>query len=403
MLLDKYAHSLYQNNSIKSIENEHHNIYKIMLDNGFIIEDSIDEKNVVINNCKVEQNDTTIYHLVVNPTLDCNLSCWYCYENKIKNSKITNETINGIKKHIDFHFKNTNFTALRLSFFGGEPFLDIDAILNLASYSYNFCRGRNINFTLDFTTNGTILTQEVISKLSIYKCTFQITIDGNEEQHNRIKHCRNNSCNTYRIVLNNIRSILKLIPNSHVYLRINYDEKTLMNFEDIIKDILFMDRRRTTIILKKVWQKHDTPINNKLICNIIQTLFNHNFIVDYYSQGGLCFAERKNQAVINYDGNVFKCTTIDNFDIQNAFGKLNVKTGRIEWEEEKIKNIYSKKYLQRCLNCKMLPTCYGPCNFHINTGKNECFMNIIDLSKKEYLMYLYKNMILQSQLKNMEP
>lgn len=51
-----------------------------MQKNGFIISNDIDEYTTALT-CKIATRlQTDIYHVIINPTLDCNLSCWYCYE-----------------------------------------------------------------------------------------------------------------------------------------------------------------------------------------------------------------------------------------------------------------------------------------------------------------------------------
>lgn len=117
---------------------------------------------------------------------------------------------------------------------------------------------------LDFTTNGTLIKNRYLNFLSEYNCTFQITLDGNRNQHNKIKHFENKDIDTYKLTIDNILNTQKTISNSLIYLRINFDEKTLKNFDDILNDINLLDRKRTTIILKKIWQVDSNKINKKI-------------------------------------------------------------------------------------------------------------------------------------------
>ena len=47
---------------------------------GFIIEDDLDELDVLDNEIEKNNFSESYYELHVNPTLDCNFRCWYCYE-----------------------------------------------------------------------------------------------------------------------------------------------------------------------------------------------------------------------------------------------------------------------------------------------------------------------------------
>lgn len=90
VLLDKYAHTLYENLSDKPFTSSDldNKIMQSLIHNQFIVEDDYNEKEIVQYRRMKEINDTSMYHLIINPTLDCNLSCWYCYEHKYKGSKI---------------------------------------------------------------------------------------------------------------------------------------------------------------------------------------------------------------------------------------------------------------------------------------------------------------------------
>lgn len=90
-------------------------------------------------------------------------------------------------------------------------------------------------------------------------------------------------------------------------------------------------------------------------------LFQAGFEVDFYSQGGLCFADRNNQVTINFDGNVFKCTTIPKFADEYILGKLDCKTGKISWLQDRVEYLQNDSINPRCQNCRMLPSCGGPC------------------------------------------
>ena len=41
-------------------------------------------------------NDDSTFELIINPTLDCNFHCWYCYENHLKGSKMDEGIVSAI-------------------------------------------------------------------------------------------------------------------------------------------------------------------------------------------------------------------------------------------------------------------------------------------------------------------
>ena len=116
-------------------------------------------------------------------------------------------------------------------------------------------------------------------------------------------------------------------------------------------------------------------------------------------KGCVCFAERKNQVLFNYDGKIFKCTTISKFNDENALGKLDMISGKIHWNEEKMKSWYSDMQPSYCKTCKWFPACLGICNRQLLVNKDKiCTFDACNLTQKEYLMYLFKYNILKDEL-----
>lgn len=238
-------------------------------------------------------------------------------------------------------------------------------IKEIASAASDFCKEKALNLILDFTTNATLITRSTLEAVKDNRCVFQITLDGNREQHNKIKYGKNRDFDAFGRTIDNIKLIQSVIPSSFVAVRINFDAETLNGFDSILKEIDCLDRLRTKVILKKVWQVDEAKIDDKQVYDVISRLFKNNFIVDYNSQVGPCFADRKNEAVINYDGNVFKCTTIASFDEKNAFGHLDDETGKIEWNQSRIESLFSQKINPECMDCPYFPACGGKCKMKL--------------------------------------
>lgn len=346
-------------------------------------------------------NSDRLYNVVVNTTLDCNLSCWYCYEKRIVGSKLSSGVIEAIKKNIYLHYETTKFKTLKLSFFGGEPFLYFDGIKQLLDYSNVFCSERSIELIADFTTNSTLITSEQINYLKQFRCHFQITLDGGHSSHNKIKVDKITGMDTYAKTIKTLKEINEKIGKRWVAVRVNFDNRTLRDIEEIIDDIDFLDRRKTYVIIKKVWQLKTEKVNTEALKNAIQTFLERKFLVDYYfmPKGCVCFAERKNQVLFNYDGKIFKCTTISKFNDENALGKLDMISGKIHWNEEKMKSWYSDMQPSYCKTCKWFPACLGICNRQLLVNKDKiCTFDACNLTQKEYLMYLFKYNILKNEL-----
>lgn len=276
ILLSEDVFKLYDADNLEQIEQRYPQVYERLEKGKFLVSEDADEFLEIQAQRKRDFEDTSMYQLIINPTLDCNLSCWYCYENKIPKSVMSEETIEAVSKNIESHYKEQPFSTLKLSFFGGEPFLRFFVIKKIVAKADDFCKANNINFILDFTTNGTLCTQTAINFLKGYRCFFQITLDGNREQHNKIKHLKSSTFDAFSATVKNIRNILDHIKLSYVAVRINFDQDTLKDFDSILEELQPLDRKRTKIILKKVWQVDIDKISQALVLSTMEKLFKAN-------------------------------------------------------------------------------------------------------------------------------
>jgi len=381
-------------------------LYNKLLADYFIVPDDFNEFEIIRGIKKQMQHDDSMYQIMINTTLDCNLNCWYCYENRILGSKLTNSVIDAIKKNINFEYNEKSFKTLKVSFFGGEPLLCFSGMIKILDYARAFCEKNAVSLIVDLTTNATLITRHHIDYLKEFQSMFQITLDGNRETHNNIKRDTSDpSVDTYQKTLEALQLIDTYIPNRYVAVRINFDNETLSKIDEIIHDIEFLDRKKTYVILKKVWQIPTAEICKDLLFTAIQAFFDKNFLLDYYimPKGYLCFAERRRESLFNYDGRIFKCSTISSFDDQNTMGKLDFGTGKIQWDQPKITDWLSDIIQDNCKECKWFPACLGPCNKQLIAykGKSICTFDSMNMNTREYLLYSFKYHLLKEKLNQM--
>lgn len=392
LLLNHRLHSIYQNNTPEQIEKINSSLYDTLVQNRFIIEDDVDEFSITEYQKLQKKYDSSLYHIVINTTLDCNLKCWYCYESKIKDSILKEDIIESIKKNIIQKFESSPYKELKISFFGGEPFLNFKGIQAVLDFSQEFTKKHKINLIADFTTNATLITREQLLYLSNFKCCFQITLDGYKEKHNTVRFFKENRIGTYDDIIHNIHRIHDFIPQSYTWIRINFDNQTLNHFSDILKDIEDLSKKNTFLILRRIWQLPKDSVGKDKLLDSLQNALNAGFFIDYYalSRNELCFAERENQVLFNYDGRVFKCSTIECFDEEHSYGTLQAD-GNINWNINALAQ--KSKYFsgEECRNCKLYPACWGRCSQKkFNNKAFECYLETTNLTMDEFVMYNYK-------------
>lgn len=113
-------------------------------------------------------------------THKCNLRCLHCYQEDYKNDL----SYNQIKKiFFDYlEFLKVNKYKGHINITGGEPFFHQDFFDVIDLFEEN-------NVTFGILTNGTLLDEEIIKKLSRYKklSFIQISLDGNKRIHDSIR------------------------------------------------------------------------------------------------------------------------------------------------------------------------------------------------------------------------
>ena len=104
--------------NLSELKNDFPNIFITLKDNGFIVDMDVDEIVLYENLCLRRRFSKSNYDLTINPTLDCNLKCWYCYESHIPKSKMSNEILESIINHLKYKLSIEPFESLNLKFFG---------------------------------------------------------------------------------------------------------------------------------------------------------------------------------------------------------------------------------------------------------------------------------------------
>lgn len=354
-------------NDPDKMEMEYPALFKKLCKHGFYVEDDIDEFQILNHQNQAIVENKKDYFIIINPTLACNYRCWYCYENHIPHSKISAETLERIFKHMT-HIVETNsqLQSFPIAFFGGEPLLYFkDIVLPIIRFHNTLCKQYNILYkSIGFTSNGGLLNQEMITTLAQYEnVQFQITLDGGKEAHNKIRYSYKGQ-DTYTVILHNIISLVK--NGINVRLRINYTSNSLDSLTDIADDLSTLskdDRNLLEVDFHQVWQERSLSNDLDGIRNVVDYFYEKKLRVIFNDVNMIrnpCYGDRRNTAVINYNGDIYKCTAKD-FNEINRDGYLNEK-GDIIWlkSQDYRTNIRFKD--EFCNTCRIAPLCGGGCS-----------------------------------------
>lgn len=153
--------------------------------------------------------------IVLELTEACNLRCEYCiyHEHHPNHRKFSNKnmTDNIAKRSIDYILSNYRRDEFALTFYGGEPLINFPLMKECMEYVRN--RYSNIKLSYGFTTNLTLLTDEMIEFFNSFNnIDIVCSIDGPKELHDNY---RKNICGegSFDIVIENFFKLIKKFYN----------------------------------------------------------------------------------------------------------------------------------------------------------------------------------------------
>lgn len=207
---------------VSSIPLEFNNI-KMYLNLGapsdkVVTEIPLNEQYIEVNTQWLEDEP----YFVIYTTDKCNLSCEYCFHNKINNSLESSEPVYSIEDLYNF-FCRHDINAPEIRFFGGEPLLNKKWIYKCV----NFLKEKNMKCKYNIFTNGTLIDNKLIEFSKMNEIRYFISIAGQNEVEKGI---------IYRsLVDNNIKKLL----NNRIFCvgRTVYNPNSV-NLVSLIADIM---------------------------------------------------------------------------------------------------------------------------------------------------------------------
>lgn len=399
LFLQKEIAQLYIENKKNpiSIREIHPDFYEALVKYGFVVSEKKDEIADAKSLIEKINSEKSSYRLILNPTLNCNFHCWYCYENHNGNTKMDANIITRIEHLLSNISKNSLLRNFQLSFFGGEPLLFYSEVLfPIAKYAFELFKNTDKNFYLDITTNGYLLDINRIKELrALGLCSCQITFDGNKNHHDATRYIKK-GLGSYDTIISNVKNAVK--EGISIVLRINYTEENLNGLSSIfddLKDLSLSERKRLTLSMNKVWQEKNNKLGEKVKGFQKQAKSFGITLPDALLSDRVrnsCYADKENEAVINYNGNVYKCNA-RNFTSGNSEGYLD-ESGNIIWNDLHELKKSSKMSNHKCLSCSIFPICGGGCSqiSYDNRKCNYCVNDNPDIIKDMIVeMFLSEN------------
>ena len=365
-----------------------------LIEAGILIEEGVDETLELEKRILEGINGNGEYTLHINPTLDCNFRCWYCYENHLVGSQMNDDILSRVKEYISKIVRRDDITQLSLGFFGGEPLLYFDKVAKkIILHADEECREYGKTLHVSFTSNGYALNDDIIKFLSKYDSGFQITLDGGKNDHDSTRFTKNGVGSYDRIVSN----IHKLVAHGiKVIVRVNYTSKNIDSVRSIYHSFSEVgDNLKSNISFdfQRVWQDRESGHDaTEVKISEIRSYFSGNgFSVhtNYIPRDVRypCYGDKKEYLLINYNGDVFGCTARD-FTTENRVGFLD-GSGEVIYDDTKLEHRRASKFSKPvCKTCRIAPICGGGCTqkSYELMQRNECTLGYTEEDKDKIVI-----------------
>ncbi|MHC1748512.1 MAG: radical SAM protein [Cellulosilyticaceae bacterium] len=348
-------------------ENTENHLFEYLIRDGFIVENNLDEKSLADFEYLEKVCDKKL-SLTILPTEQCNFRCNYCYESFDKDKmlkEVQESLVKWFKKNI------STYEGVSISWFGGEPLLAMDAIEYLSENILDVCHKRGRPYSASITTNGSLLKLDTFRKLlSLRINTFQITLDGTKEYHNKMRPFANGQ-GSYETIVNNLKEIRDKIKSNtfKILIRTNITSENITEINLYLKEFIeeFGEDSRFIFYFRPTgnWGGEKVKeIKEKIIGNlddIYEPIIESEYKLCYlpyidFLNDGMCEAIKRNSYVLGSDGTVYKCTMLFEEE-KNKIGKL-LNDGNILIDKVKLsKWICYKEIPSECEECSTRPSC----------------------------------------------
>lgn len=305
-----------------------------------------------------------IFHLCIAPTMQCNFSCFYCFEEGNKNlPTMSDEVENALIRYIE---KNKE-DQVSINWFGGEPLLAFDRIVSISEK----LNQKNIRYVSSLVTNGSLLTKSKIARLDRLHLThIQISLDGLAPVHDG-RRCFKNGRPSFDLILSNIDSFIR---NSSIplHIQVAIDKTNSSAFHELLH---LFNQSYPELVNKRIrigcnFVQNRTEFDRCGVCFTLDDIFakqveslkngEKNDLTPTLPDLSLpCMYRCKKSFAIDPAGDMYKCLEYlgdPRFKVGNLLeGKISPKKlAQATFSESPFEN-------DACTDCPVFPVCGGGC------------------------------------------
>jgi uncharacterized protein len=375
-----------------------------LTEHGFIVDSREADRQALDNFFTATREDTDALRVTVLTTLQCNFACDYCFQgdhgdyNKHAD-KMSLETSAQVAGWIDERMRELSPKTLSITFFGGEPLINLPVMYDIAERAWKSTRARGVELKVGIITNGLLLTEEVVDRLLPFGLNYvKITLDGDRDTHNKMRPLRGGQ-GTFDRIVENVR---KVAGKVRIAIGGNFDAESVESFPallDFLKAQDFADKLVKVafkpIIREKAPPKGLIPLTavnasgkplagtcmtaagagGSSVCDTcsfvdeqMTTLREdtkaHGFPTIDGVHMGPCEIHKKHAYTIGPNGSLYACPGFT--------GEATLSTGHIDDRQDSWRMSAAERFehlaaWHKCGDCAFIPVCAGGCSVASHT------------------------------------
>jgi uncharacterized protein len=369
-------------------------------ENGFIVESRESDRRQLEQFFREFRESREQLRVTVLTTLQCNFACDYCLQGDHGDYnrhavKMSLETAERVASWTEGRLDAVSPESMVLTFFGGEPLLNLPVLYYLAERVAASCSARGVRLMINIITNGLLLTPDIVDRLLPFGLNgVKVTLDGDRETHNRMRPLRGGQ-GTFDRIVNNIRQVAH---KCRISIGGNFDESSVDSYPallDFLREQEFADKLAKVafkpIIREARAQKpkgyipltavgtSGKPLNGSCMtaagtgtnacsnCSFLdekisylreETIARGFPTVDGVHMGP-CEIHKRHAHTIGPDGSMYACP--------GFAGESTTSTGHIDGREEEWRNRAAERFerlaaWKECNDCAFIPVCAGGCS-----------------------------------------
>ncbi|MEO5895383.1 MAG: radical SAM protein [Vicinamibacterales bacterium] len=410
-----------------ALEPDHAAALATLTEQGFVVQNRRDERERLEAFFRDVREGEGELRVTLLTTLQCNFACDYCFQgdhgdyNKTA-AKMTMATAARVAEWCEARMDSTRAERFVLTFFGGEPLLNLPVMYYLAERLWHSTQHRRLPMTINVITNGLLLTPDVVDRLEPFGLNgFKITLDGDRDTHNRMRPLRGGQGTFDKIVAN----IRRIAGRCRLSIGGNFDESSAASYPALLEFLASQEfapqigRVAFKPIIRERSVKAATTANGtaKFIglspvdasgslngtcmtsagsgtssggcdtCHFADDQMSflrdetkkHGFATSDGVHMGPCEIHRKHAYTIGPEGDLYACPGFT--------GERSLSTGHIDGSSDARRSAAALKFDQlaawkACHDCAFIPVCAGGCTVASHTERGD--MNAPSCHKKSF-------------------